>query len=641
MPRFVPTTAPLPFALALFAGTSALAQTAQTSAVATAADAFGERVGIEQLGLYSEGQVRGFDLQASGAYRINDAYFARAAPLNDPVLAGVSVRVGVNAARLAYPSPSGVVNYRLREPTPENQLTLGGGMRDYGTPVIEGAGSWTSQDGAWSVTGGTVLRPRSRWGIGSEGEAFDGGLVARWRPAEGHTLTAFATTYLRQYNGDTGFIAAERALPPPPRKLHHYVPDWSEFEGANNNLGLLYDGTLAGWSLNLSAFRSAYEVQRADFTLIAVEADGDAKATLFRNPRRENVSWSTEARLARVFATGEFSHLLGASVRARRSTVDLASSQAVPLTPFNLADDMPNTAEPPGWSGTRGQDRVEQVTGSLNYGLLWGERLQLRLGAHRTRYDKTVDSVKGVRTEGVDSTWLYNASAVWSLSPRTSLFASWVTGLEETGVAPQTATNRDEVLSPVEAEQREFGVRHGLTDRLTLIGAVFDVSKPTMGLRPDGSFGLVGEISHRGVEGSLAGTIGERTRVVLGAVKYKPEVTGVLVDTGQISATPAGLSSLIANASVEQEIGSGWSLDGQVSYNSARWVDPQNTLRAPAITTLNLGARRRFVLDGRPAQFRVLVSNVTDEEGWFGSPSTQLWPISPRSVRASFSVTFG
>ena len=109
-------------ALGAFAATPAAAQ---DNALRAAADAFGERQGIEQVGLYNEGQVRGFDLNNSGAYRIEDSYFARAAGLNDPVLAGVAVRVGVNAARLAYPAPSGVVNYRPREPgalQPTDQL---------------------------------------------------------------------------------------------------------------------------------------------------------------------------------------------------------------------------------------------------------------------------------------------------------------------------------------------------------------------------------------------------------------------------------------------------------------------------------------------------------------------------------------
>lgn len=114
----------------------------------------------------------------------------------------------------------------------------------------------------------------------------------------------------------------------------------------------------------------------------------------------------------------------------------------------------------------------------------------------------------------------------------------------------------------------------------------------------------------------------------------------MLVDAGQIGETPAGLSTFIANASLEREIAAGWSLDAQYSYNSARWTNPRNTLRAPAIGALNLGARRRFELDGRPAQFRVLVTNVTGEEGYYASPSTILFPINPRTIRASFSVTF-
>ena len=87
---------------------------AQDNAVKSAVDAFGERVGTEQSGLYSESQVRGFDLNDSGAYRIDEAYFSRAAALNDPVLAGVGVRVGVNAARLAGAS----VALRFEAPQP-------------------------------------------------------------------------------------------------------------------------------------------------------------------------------------------------------------------------------------------------------------------------------------------------------------------------------------------------------------------------------------------------------------------------------------------------------------------------------------------------------------------------------------------
>lgn len=612
---------------------------AQESAVSSAADAFGERVGTEQSGLYNEGEVRGFDINDSGAYRIDDAYFSRASPLNDPVLAGVGVRVGVNAARLAYPSPSGVVTYRLRSPGPENEVRLGAGFRDFGTRVVQGDVSWKGDDGRFGLAGGFVWRPMVRWAPGSEGRAVDFGLVGNINIAPGQRLRAFASYYRRRYDGDYAFRPTDGAVPPDPRRLHQYSPEWAEVEAANTNMGVLYDGRFGGWTLDLSAIRSQFENEGADFTIIETKRNGDAFATTYRTPGKRNVSDSAEARIGRRFETGELSHLATVSARGRRSRVELTSSLAIPLGAFNIGGDEPDGVERP-WSGTRGWDEVEQVTGSLGYGLAWGERLQVRLGVHRTRYDKTVLSKSGVRTEGVSEETLYNASAIVSLSKQAAVFGSWVTGLEESGVAPTSATNRDEVLPPVKAEQFELGVRYNVTPGLTLISALFDVSKPTPGFRADGSYGLVGRVRHRGIEGSLSGQLDARTSIVLGAVAFRPKVSGPLVDAGLIGDRAMGISSFVANASVERQIGGGWSLDTQVTYSGERWADTANTFRTPAVTMLSVGARRRFEIDGKPAMFRVLASNVTGADGYWASTSGLFWVLPPRTIRGTLTMTF-
>ncbi len=637
MQRFAAAVSALTASMA--ASMTAGAALAQDNAVRAAADAFGERAGIEQLGLYSEGQVRGFDLQNSGAYRIDDAYFVRASPLNDPVLAGVSVRVGVNAARLPYPAPSGVVNYRLRTPSERNQLSLGFGIRDYETPTFEANGSWRADDDRLSLAGGLVVRPTVRWPAGSEGEAVDLGLVGRFRLGENQRLTAFATVYERGYDGDYGLKVVGTALPPNVQPLRQYAARGSRVEATSFNTGLLYNLALGGWTVDASAFRSIWDARESDFTLLKIDGAGNVSASAMLAPRKTNISDSGELRLSRVFAGGDVDHLVSASLRMRRSTVDLTSTHAVALPDFTLAGPTPVKPDV-AWRGTRGEDRVDQTTASLGYGLSWNDRLQLRLGVHRTRYEKTVESVAGPVTRGQDETTLYNASVIWSPTPRTSLFASWVTGLEETGSAPQSATNAFEVLAPVEAEQRELGVRQSLGD-LTLIAALFEVSKPTTGFRADGSFGLVGEVAHRGVEASLAGPLGEKTSIVLGGVAFEAEVSGELVDAGVVGAEAAGISTVVLNGNVERQLVAGWSVDAQVTYNNERWVDSANTLRAPAQTTLNIGARRRFELGGRPAQFRVLASNVTGEAGYWGSPNGLIWPIAPRTIRASLTITFG
>jgi iron complex outermembrane recepter protein len=618
---------------------AAASAAAQDSAVKSAADAFGERVGTEQSGLYSETQVRGFDLNDSGAYRIDDAYFSRAAALNDPVLAGVGVRVGVNAVRLAYPAPSGVVDYRLRQAGPVNELRLGAGLRDFGTQVLQGDASL--REGDFSFAGGFVWRPLWRLAQGYEGSGLDVGGVGAWQITPDQRVRAFASMFHRGYDGDYAVVPSEAAVPPSLKRLHQYSPSWAWTEATNSNFGVLYDGRICGFAIDAAAFHSVFDIDTTDFTLISADAAGHASATTFRNPNRTKHSDSAEARVSRQFEAGDISHLATVSVRGGRTVVGLTSTLAIPLSDFDLRDDEQPNGQELAWSGTRGTDTVEQVTASAGYGLAWSDRVQLRSAIHRTRHEKNVMSIAGVRTEGVTETTLYNASLIFNFTDRTAVFGSWVTGLEEAGVAPTSAINRDEVLPPVEAEQFELGVRHAITPELTFIGALFDVSKPTNGFRSDRSFGLVGEVRHRGVEASIAGNLDEKTRVVLGAVAFQPEVTGPLVDAGVVGSRPAGISHVIANANVERQLWSGWSMDASVSYAGERWADTANTFKTPAVTTLGLGARNRFVLAGRQAEFRVLASNLTGVEGYWAAPTGLFSPIAPRTVRAMLTVTFG
>lgn len=612
---------------------------AQDNAVDSAADAFGERVGTEQSGLYGETQVRGFDLNESGAYRIDDAYFSRAAALNDPVLAGVGVRVGVNAVRLAYPAPSGVVNYRLREAGPRNELRLGVGLRDFGTRVLQGDASLRDAD--FSFAGGFVWRPMWRLAQGYEGRGLDAGGVGAWQVAPGQRLRAFATIYRRSYDGDYAVVPSGARVPPKLARLHQYSPTWADTEALSSNFGVLYDGRMGGYTVNVSAFRSNFDMDHTDYTLIFADETGAATATDYRNPERSKRADSAEIRLGRQFDASGFSHLASLSLRGGRTVTDLTSNLAIPLGSFDLRDeDAPDGVEQP-WSGTRGTDTVEQATVSAGYGLAWRERLQVRFALHRTRYDKDVSTIAGVRTDGVSQTTLYDASAVIGVTERTAVFSSWVTGLEEAGVAPTTAINRDEVLAPVEAAQLELGVRHALTPDLTFIGAAFDVSKPTHGFRDDDTFGLVGEVRHRGIEASIAGRLGADTRIVLGAVVFESEVTGPLVDAGVVGPHAAGISHRIVNANIDRQLGRGWSADVALSHFGERWADTANTFRTPAVTTVNLGARRKFTLGDRPAELRIVASNVTGEEGYLATPSGVFSLIAPRTVRALLSVTFG
>src|SRR6185436_10902302 len=331
-PRF-PEDRPMPAGIARFSIVpfllAAANAAAQDSAVKSAADAFGERVGTEQSGLYTETQVRGFDLNESGAYRIDDAYFSRAAALNDPVLAGVGVRVGVNAVRLAYPAASGVVNYRLREAGPADELRLGVGLRDFGTRVVQGDASLRAGD--FSFAGGFIWRPLWRLAQGYEGRGLDAGGVGAWQISPDQRLRAFATTYRRSYDGDYAVVPSEAAMPPSLEKLHQYSPSWAQTEAVSSNLGLLYDGQVGGFTVDAAAFRSIFDIERTDYTLIFADAAGNASATDFRNPDRTKRADSAEVRVSRKFEAAGLDHLATVSLRGGRTMVELTSNFAIPL----------------------------------------------------------------------------------------------------------------------------------------------------------------------------------------------------------------------------------------------------------------------------------------------------------------------
>jgi iron complex outermembrane receptor protein len=531
------------------------------------------------------------------------------------------------------------VNYRLRQAGPANELRLGVGLRDFGTRVAQVDGSYREDN--LSFAGGLVWRPSWRLAQGNEGSGIDAGGVGAWQVTSNQRLRAFASLYDRGYDGDYAIVPSEAAVPPSVERLHQYSPSWAETDASSTNVGVLYDARIGGFTVDVTAFRSIFDIARTDYTLISADAAGNASATTFRAPDRAKRADSAEVRLGRKFEAAGLDHLASLSLRGGRTIVDLTSSLAIPLGTFDLNhDDPPEGVEQP-WAGTRGTDTIEQGSASAGYGVVWRDRVQMRVALHRTRYEKSVLSVAGVRSHGISETTLYNTSVVVDLTDRTALFGSWVTGLEESGVAPTSSINRDEVLPPVEAEQFELGVRHAITPGLTLIGALFDVSKPTNGFRADRSYGLVGEVRHRGVEGSIAGKLDEKTRVVFGAVAFQPEITGPLVDAGVVGSRAAGISRLIINANAERQLRNGWSVDAAVSYGGERWADTANTFKTPAVTTVNLGARCKFLLAGRAADVRILASNITGVEGYTATPSGVLAMIAPRTVRALLTLTFG
>src|SRR5215472_14777372 len=99
-----------------FQATTARAQHASDNPVTAAQDAYGLTLGLESVGLYSPGLVRGFSPQAAGNVRIDGIYFDQQGGLSNRVIDGSTIRVGITEIGYAFPAPTGIVDYNLRRP---------------------------------------------------------------------------------------------------------------------------------------------------------------------------------------------------------------------------------------------------------------------------------------------------------------------------------------------------------------------------------------------------------------------------------------------------------------------------------------------------------------------------------------------
>jgi hypothetical protein len=103
------------------------AQHASDDPVASANDGFGLTLGLESIGLYGPGFVRGFNPQTAGNVRIDGLYFDQHGALSNRVVEGSAIRIGISEIGYAFPAPTGIVDYDLRRPgngTPRDRTEL-------------------------------------------------------------------------------------------------------------------------------------------------------------------------------------------------------------------------------------------------------------------------------------------------------------------------------------------------------------------------------------------------------------------------------------------------------------------------------------------------------------------------------------
>lgn len=618
----------------------AIAQRTGENAVTSADDAFGTSVGNETIGLYGIDEVRGFSPAAAGNIRLDGLYMGGIVIGNQRIQSGSTVRVGLSAQGYPFPAPTGIVDLSLRpigtEPAASGVLYGGhnqiGADLDVQLPLGQQLG----------VAAGISFNRYTDFPNGDYAHYLDIGLSPVWRPRDGTEVRAYYGVQLSPIDRSTPFTFVAGDELPPELPNDFVGQKWAAWKNRFYTMGVLGKHSFGAWRLSGGLFRHIVDSRKSYNTLfVNAAADGSATYLVNIHPPRTTTSNAGELRLARQFDEGPRHHVLYLSAKGRTREGDFGGEQVVDFGPVTIGEDVPEFPEPNVAFGEETIDRVRQTTAGLAYHGRWQGVGEISLGIQKTRYRKSIEPPTGPAIVTRAQPWLWNGTLAINLAKGLVAYAGYTKGLEDSGIAPEIAVNRNEAPPALLTSQRDIGLRYAFGPMRLVIGA-FDVRKPYFNLDPGLVYRQLGTVRHRGFEFSLAGEPLKGLSLVAGAVLMKPRVTGAGVALGVIGDRPVAQAERSASLYLDYRLPPvpRLSVNLGIQHLGKRPGNVENTLMVPGRTLVDLGARYRFTISKLPATMRFQVTNLFDNYAWNVTSGGGFRRVFPRRAEAILSVDF-
>ena len=620
------------------------AQRADDNAVKSADDAFGTSVGNENIGLYQPFEVRGFSAVDAGNVRLDGLYFDRQTDPSTLLVPSSTMRVGISAQGYLLPAPTGIVDYQLARAGDQLRISPVVGYGPFDSLFVDLEAELPLVAGQFGIAGGLSYF-EDAFEAGNDERGWSVAVAPRWRPSESIEIIPFySRTTIEDNEAQPLVFVAGAYLPPEVKRDYFYGQTWADNEDVGENYGAVANvGFGQDWTVNAGIFRSQFQADASFADLfLNTSPDGFADHVMIADRDQKFASTSGEVRVSKRFVRGKRYHAFYYSLRARDQQRRYGGSDAADLGVARIGQRV-NLPQPQFEFGPQTRDEVTQWTNAVAYRGRWSDLVEITLGLQKTRYEKEVTEPGALTPQlGKDDPWLYNAGLALYASDRLAWYASYSTGLEEGGVAPENASNKSSAPPAIRTRQWDAGMRYAFTPALKLVVGVFDIQKPYYGLDDANLFRELGEQRHRGVELSLAGEVVDGLNVVIGTVLIEPRVSGDEVSNGTIGKVPVGQTERLTIGSVEYRLPwvPSFSLSATVTSVDDRMASSDNRLSIPARSVLDLGARYRFQIGRAPATLRFTFGNVFDKFGWRTNTSEVFVTNAPRRFAVTLAADF-
>ncbi|MCX7863725.1 MAG: TonB-dependent receptor, partial [Novosphingobium sp.] len=635
---------------------AAWAQRVGEDAVRDSDDAFGTTIGQESTGIYSERNARGFSPLDAGNVRIDGIYFDQISVLAGRLRRDTAIRVGFAAVEFPFVAPTGVVDHRFRPFPDSNGNSLSAALNFYGGHIDEWDFRLRVLGDRLALTGGIA---------NANLEQVDRAESASWgltlRPILRVGTVEFAP-YISMGKFHKSFakplvVVRDGYLPdqPPARYLGQ---DWVSGKRLHQNLG----ATLKAKITDSLSFRGGYFYSMGDqlsnFSEIYQITGPDNRSNhfVFADPRHDIHSWSGEGLVALRLGDDRLQHRIFAGYRSRNRLTETGGSHQI-FRFFSESDpdrrifygEPDPIAKPQFRFSAVNVGRVRQSSWMLGYvGRLRGVG-QINIGVQKARYRaRSLIGATGTSVGSRAGPWLYNATLLVEISPKISAYVASQRGLEDSGLAPESATNRNAQLPATRATQYEGGLRWDY-GKGKLVLSAFQITKPYFTFDQANNFVERGRRRHRGIELSLTGHFADRIDLVAGAVLMDPVVTGAARAFGDVGKRPAGTPNVFvqANINYRTDILDGLILTAGLHYTGKRAVTARpvprlgdRQLMLEGAMRIDLGLRQRFRIGKADFGVRAVVQNVFNRKDWLVVAPDVLLPEERRKLVLVLTTDF-
>lgn len=589
---------------------------------------------------------RGVLMNARTNYRLNGALqIINLSPIPIENKQRVELLKGVSALYYGISTPSGIVNVVTKRAgdAPVTSLYVNGDVEgSYGGGIDIGrrfgdAGQFGVRLNGYASHVETPIDGVNGYRYLAAG-AFD------WQATDRLSFKLDVEHYRRSTDEPGGIaIATAKVLTEIPDPHSRYAPANAPYRTWSNNVLGRADYALGGtWSLRAEAGYAESRRQRTAATFAFTSTTtgpetgiGRITGTYTPDQAYRNEYWRGE--IAGKASTFGIEHDLLIGVARNRQTQEDQNQRTYTAVSQNLYNPVAIDYDDLVFTTTR------TVAGSVNIdtGLYLmdiarvSEQLLLIGGVRRVIYD-TRDSGENFRM----TAWTPTAGVVFRPTQKTSVYFTYIEGLESAGTAPVGTENEGDILPPVRSKQIEFGGRVELGKALASL-AWFRIDRGLDYTDPNNVQVVDGRAIHEGIEASLQGALTPNLSVAIAGQYQKATQrdTGVAAQNGlRVDNVPRWAGSIFAE--YRPPVLPDFAVNGGAYYTGMRYADALNTFSLPGYTTYSLGASYRVRTSGdRALMLRINGDNITNKRYW-ATGNTTLYVGLARQVRFSATMDF-